>query len=99
MIGADVASLREKFAATADLAEGEQAGVVGATEQTLKALAQANADYAERFSHVFLICATGKSAEAMLTALQERIDNEPPAELRIAAGEQVKITRIRLLRG
>jgi allantoicase len=99
MIGADVASLREKFAATADLAEGEQAGVAGATEETLKALAQANADYVERFGHVFLICATGKSAEAMLTALQERIDNEPPAELRIAAGEQVKITRIRLLRG
>ena len=98
-IGSDVSVLREKFASTAALSEGEQAGVAGASEATLEALAQANADYVQRFGHVFLICATGKSAAEMLAALDERIGNELPAELRIAAGEQVKITRLRLQNG
>jgi allantoicase len=95
-IGSDISVLREKFAATADLSEGEQAGVSGASDETLAALAQGNIDYEARFGFVFLICATGKSAAEMLASLQERIENEAPAELRIAAGEQVKITRIRL---
>lgn len=98
-IGTDAGALRGKFAATAALSEGEQAGVTGASEETLEALARANSDYMQRFGHVFLICATGKSAGEMLAALHERIANEPPAELRIAAGEQVKITRLRLERG
>lgn len=95
-IGADVDKLREKFAATADWSAGEQAGVSGASEETLAALAQGNEAYDRRFGHVFLVCATGKSADQMLEALQERLENEPSAELRIAAGEHVKITRIRL---
>ena len=62
----------------------------------LQALAQGNKDYDAKFGHVFLICATGKSADEMLAALQARLPNEPAAEMQNAATEQAKITRIRL---
>ena len=95
-IGADVAKLREKFAPTASWSAGEQSGVAAADEGTLEALAQGNRDYEARFGFLFIVCATGKSASEMLHLLQERIDNDPAAELRIAAGEQAKITHLRL---
>ncbi|MBM4357744.1 MAG: decarboxylase, partial [Deltaproteobacteria bacterium] len=72
------------------------AGVTGASEATLEALARGNREYKERFGHVFLVCATGKTADEMLALLEERIDNPPENELRIAAGEQAKITTLRL---
>ena len=92
----DVEKLREKFAATADLSEAEQAGVAGASDQVLEDLAQANRDYEARYGHIFLVCATGKTAAEMLEILRGRMTNEPADELRIAAGEQAKITKIRL---
>jgi 2-oxo-4-hydroxy-4-carboxy-5-ureidoimidazoline decarboxylase len=59
-IGSNMEALRAKFPATSDWSAGEQAGVAGASEATLQALAKGNRDYDERFGHVFLICATGK---------------------------------------
>ncbi|MSQ02965.1 MAG: allantoicase [Myxococcales bacterium] len=97
-LGADVAALREKFAATADLSVAEQAGITAASQETLEVLAAGNAAYEARFGMIFIVCAAGLSADAMLDRLAERIDNEPAAELRIAAGEQAKITRLRLAR-
>ena len=67
-----------------------------ADEQTRAALAQGNREYEARFDHVFLICATGMSATDMLGALRARLGNDPATELRIAAGEQARITRLRL---
>ena len=61
-------------------------------------LAAGNAAYEARFGMIFIVCASGLSAEQMLDRLDDRIDNEPAAELRIAAGEQAKITRLRLAR-
>lgn len=95
-IGADVAALREKFAATAEWSAGEQAAVSEASEETLKDLARGNRAYEERFGFLFIVCATGQSAEQMLAALERRMPNPPANEVRIAAGEQAKITRIRL---
>ena len=97
-IGADPASLRAKFGATADWAKGEQAGVTGASDAIIEALAAGNTAYEARFGFIFIVCASGLSAAEMLTRLAERRDNEPAAELRIAAGEQAKITRLRLLK-
>ncbi len=74
----------------------EQAGVTVASGHVLDALARANRAYEERFGYIFLICATGLSAEAMLDALRARLESEPESELRTAAGEQAKITRLRL---
>ncbi|HYT29510.1 MAG TPA: 2-oxo-4-hydroxy-4-carboxy-5-ureidoimidazoline decarboxylase, partial [Actinomycetota bacterium] len=74
----------------------EQSGAAGASTETMVALAEGTRAYEERFGHVFLVDATGKTAEQMLSALRERLGNDPDAELRVAAGEQARITRIRL---
>jgi 2-oxo-4-hydroxy-4-carboxy-5-ureidoimidazoline decarboxylase len=92
----DKQALRERFAATRQWAAGEQAGVSGASESVLDALAEGNRDYESRFGHIFIVCATGKSAEEMLALLRARLGNDPKTEERIAAAEQAKITRIRL---
>ena len=57
-----------------------------------------NRDYEEKFGHVFLICATGKTGEEILAAGRERIRNSPAEELRNAAEEQRKITHLRLMK-
>lgn len=95
-IGADIDALRRRFASTATWAEGEQAGMHGADEATIIALRNGNLRYRERFGHVFVVCATGKRADEMLVLLQARLGNDPTTELRIAASEQRKITRLRL---
>jgi 2-oxo-4-hydroxy-4-carboxy-5-ureidoimidazoline decarboxylase len=94
----DVDSLRRKFASTAAWCEGEQAGVRQADDETLQRLAAENREYEAKFGHLFIVCATGKSAAEMLALLRERLANDPEVELAIAAGEQAKITRLRLER-
>ena len=76
--------------------EREQAGVNGADNAVLDALQQTNAAYEARFGHVFLICATGRTADTMLAALRGRIGNDPGTELEIVRGELRKINDIRL---
>ena len=89
-------ALREKFAATKAWASGEQSGAAAATEAVLGELAAGNARYEKKFGHIFIVCATGKSAAEMLDLLKSRLANGAAAELRLAAGEQNKITKIRL---
>lgn len=83
-------------APTAGWAAGEQAGATRANDEIRAAIAEGNRAYEARFGRIYLVCATGKSGEELLAILQSRLDNAPEAELRIAAGEQEKITRIRL---
>jgi OHCU decarboxylase len=78
--------------------EREQSRVNQASQQTLTALAEENRRYEARFGHVFLIAASGSTAEEVLAALRRRIDNDPATELEVAAGEHRKITRLRLER-
>lgn len=92
----DMNSLRAKFASTQQWAAGEQAGVRAASDAVLQALAEGNAQYESKFGYIFIVCATGKSAEEMLAILQTRLPNEHATELSLAAVEQSKITRIRL---
>jgi 2-oxo-4-hydroxy-4-carboxy-5-ureidoimidazoline decarboxylase len=92
----DVDSLRQKFATTKQWAEGEQKGVQAASEATLSALAEGNAAYEQKFGYIFIVCATGKSADEMLALLRERLDNPADAEIAVSMLEQDKITRIRL---
>ena len=92
----DLESLRRRFAATADLAGREQSGVTAASPATIEALAEGNRAYQERFGYIFIVCATGKSAEEMLARLRGRMVNDPETELRTAADEQLKIMRLRL---
>ncbi len=92
----DVESLKKKFAATALWASGEQSGVNTASQQTIEALAEGNRDYEKKFGYIFIVCATGKSADEMLEILQSRLPNSPEDEIQIAADEQNKITKLRI---
>lgn len=77
-------------------AAGEQSGVERAKGDVRAELAAANRDYEQRFGYTYIVFATGKSAEEMLALARERLKNDPDAELRAAAEEQRKITRLRL---
>ncbi len=92
----DVNSLKAKYANTKTLASGEQGRVNDASESIINALAQGNTDYEQKFGFIFIVCATGKSAEEMLALLQARIGNSRSQELINAAEEQRKIFQIRL---
>jgi 2-oxo-4-hydroxy-4-carboxy-5-ureidoimidazoline decarboxylase len=76
----------------------EQSGVATAPDAVLEEIATANAEYERRFGHVYLVCATGKSAAELLAICRSRLDNDPAAEERVVRGELAKITRIRLAR-
>jgi len=84
------AQVRERWS------RAEQSGVAGASTDVLEALARLNHDYEERFGFVFLVCASGLSAEQMLGALRSRSRRTRPEEVRSAAQEHVKITALRL---
>ncbi len=92
----DRASLAARFPATAGWSRSEQGGVGGAAEDVLDGLLRGNREYEARFGHIFIVCATGKSAAEMLALLRERLPNDADRELEIAAAEQRKITAIRL---
>lgn len=74
----------------------EQSEAAIAPRQVRNALQRGNQEYHERFGYIFIVCASGKSAEEMLMALTERLRNDPAHELEVAAGEQKKITQLRL---
>jgi len=74
----------------------EQSGVANASSQTKDELARLNREYEDRFGFIFIVCASGRSSAEMLAILNSRIDNDRDTELRIAAEEQRKITRLRL---
>jgi 2-oxo-4-hydroxy-4-carboxy-5-ureidoimidazoline decarboxylase len=92
----DVKSLQQKFASTKDWAAGEQAGVQKANDDIIAELAEGNKKYEEKFGFIFIVCATGKTAEEMLNLLNDRLPNDYEEEIKIAAQEQNKITQIRL---
>lgn len=92
----DTESLKKKFASTAKWASGEQSGINTASQDVLEALAKGNTDYEDKFGYIFIVYATGKSAEEMLEILKARLPNHPGTEMEIAADEQNKITKSRL---
>jgi OHCU decarboxylase len=76
--------------------DAEQAAAAGAGHETMRRLADANRDYEARFGYIFIVCATGKTADQMLSLLEARLRHDAAGELLIAAEEQRKITRLRL---
>ncbi len=92
----DINLLKEKFANTAEWAAGEQSGVSNTSDEVLQNLAEGNKLYKEKFGYIFIVSATGKSAEEILIILELRLPNSPEEEIKIAAEEQNKITKIRL---
>ncbi|HEY6659975.1 MAG TPA: 2-oxo-4-hydroxy-4-carboxy-5-ureidoimidazoline decarboxylase [Pyrinomonadaceae bacterium] len=74
----------------------EQAGTSNAPQETVDSLVTLNRAYEQKFGFIFIICATGKTSEEMLSALRERLEHDVAVELPIAAAEQSKITELRL---
>ena len=81
-----------------DWCSQEQSGLNSAADPILERLAEGNQHYEQRFGWIFLVNATGKTAPAMLDLLHLRLKNESAEELRVAAGEQAEITKLRLNR-
>jgi OHCU decarboxylase len=76
----------------------EQAGAAVADDAVRERLVRGNRAYEERFGYTFLVCASERSAEQIVTILEGRLHNEPGDELQIAADEQRKITALRLMK-
>jgi OHCU decarboxylase len=91
-----VARAGEAGSDTARWSADEQAGASAADDALRGRLADANRSYEAQFGHRFIVCAAGRTAGEMLDALTARLVNNPDDELRVAAEEQRKITRLRL---
>jgi 2-oxo-4-hydroxy-4-carboxy-5-ureidoimidazoline decarboxylase len=76
----------------------EQSAMHRAGPAIITALEAANEEYLAKFGYIFIVCASGKGADEMLSILKSRLSNQPEAEIRVAAEEQDKITRLRLER-
>ncbi|OUR94518.1 hypothetical protein A9Q87_02475 [Flavobacteriales bacterium 34_180_T64] len=92
----NVESLKEKYAHTAEWASNEQSKVSEADINIIKALASANQHYESKFGFIFIVSASGKSAEEMLAIINTRLLHEIEDEIYVAMNEQHKITVIRL---
>ena len=88
--------LRERFAPTAGWSEQGQAGVSGADEASLQRLVAGNTAYEARYGWIFLVCASGLSASELADRMEARMHHSPENELRVAAGECLRITLLRL---
>jgi 2-oxo-4-hydroxy-4-carboxy-5-ureidoimidazoline decarboxylase len=76
----------------------EQARVAGADDSVRAELAAKNREYDEKFGYVYLVCASGRSAEELLDILTDRLHNDPDTERRVMRSELAKINRLRLER-
>lgn len=92
----DVNSLAKKFQGTKEWAGNEQGLVKQASMSVIRDLAKGNAAYEARFGFIFIVFATGKTAQEMLNLLLDRLPNQRAEELEIAAREQHKITTLRI---
>lgn len=92
----NIKTLEEKYNLSKDIAGREQEVVGLASRETLESLAELNKAYKEKFGFIFIVFASGKTASAMLSLLQSRMKNTVEEELRIAMGEQQKISIKRL---
>jgi 2-oxo-4-hydroxy-4-carboxy-5-ureidoimidazoline decarboxylase len=76
----------------------EQARVADAEDAVKAELAARNQEYENRFGYVYLVCASGRSADELLSILKDRLDNDPETERRVMRNELSKINRLRLER-
>ncbi|GAA3377327.1 2-oxo-4-hydroxy-4-carboxy-5-ureidoimidazoline decarboxylase [Streptomyces sannanensis] len=76
----------------------EQSGMAGVSEDLKAEMLELNLAYQDRFGHVFLICATGRTGEQMRDAVRDRIGNSPEQEREIVRTELGRINQIRLTR-
>ena len=92
----DIENLEKKFASTSKWAEQEQGEMDNSNKEIVQQFARLNQQYENRYGYIFIVFATGKSAQEMMELLENRINNNPEDEIKIAAAEQNKITKLRL---
>ena len=73
----------------------EQSGV-GDDPEVRQTIAEGNRQYEERFGRVFLICATGLSAQDMLSSLKQRLTHDDATEAAVVHEQLRKIALLRL---
>lgn len=76
----------------------EQARVADAGDAVKAELAEKNRSYEDKFGYVYLVCASGRTAEELLAILTDRLDNDPDTERRVMRSELGKINQLRLQR-
>ena len=76
----------------------EQSAALAGDPAVLDALAAGNREYEARFGHVYLVCASGRSAQELLAVLRSRLGNDPATERAVLRRELAAITRLRLER-
>lgn len=91
----DIDLLRSRYAGRATQEQGQ---VLQADESVIQDLYRLNKEYEAKNGFIFIVCASGKSAEEMLCLLQYRINNPRSLELQNGAREQGEITRLRLIK-
>jgi 2-oxo-4-hydroxy-4-carboxy-5-ureidoimidazoline decarboxylase len=74
----------------------DQAGVDDRDATVLERLRRGNAAYEERFGRIYLVRAAGRTADEILTLLEERLGNDPDTELAVTAGQLREIAVLRL---
>lgn len=89
----DVELLRSRYAGRATQEQGQ---ILQASESVIQELYKLNIEYEQKNGFIFIVCASGKSAEEMLGLLKARIDNSRETELKNGAREQGEITRLRI---
>ena len=82
--------------ATSTWSAQEQARAMESGGAAHARLVAGNRAYEDRFGYTFIVCATDKSGDEIVTTLEERLHHDPADELQIAADEQRKITELRL---
>ena len=82
----------------AEWSRTEQSAAAAADAQTQRELAESNLEYEHKFGHVYLVCASGRSAAELLTVLRTRLGNNPGREWQVVRGELQKINEIRLVK-
>ena len=89
-------TVAHQTAQSAKWSKSEQSGTENAADAVRTELEEVNRLYENKFGYIFIVCATGKSAEEMLSFCRQRLNNSDENEIKIAADEQRKITEIRL---
>ena len=74
----------------------EQSGVAGADDQVRAELVAGNQAYEDRFGHIYLVCASGRSARELLGILRGRLGHDPDTERDVVRAELIKINDLRL---
>ncbi len=75
---------------------GEQAAAADSDQEAAERLRTRQQEYEERFGYLFLICATGKSRQEIIDALEARLLSEPKVEMLVVSKELAKIISLRL---